>query len=337
MMIYPKTEGEWHALRHKFITSTQAAALCGLGDYQTPYEVGLEKQAKEPPGPLDLGERVAWGQRMQEAIAKGISDEYGVKVRRIRGFAAHPDGLQLGASFDYEVVGIAKDEAGNELVVKDMMLQQMYRDLGPGVLEIKTVDGLIFKKRWHNDEGEVEAPPQIEIQVQHQLECIGTRKWAAIGVLIGGNELQLIIRERDEDFGAHLREVIANFWVDLAKGKLPPVTLPADIEIIRKLYVGTTTGKIYKPETPEEEKELQEWCKNYLASGELAKAHEEARKTLGARILERIGDAEFASIFGYGVKTTTVAETVVKAFTRKPYRRMTIKELAVKPAEESEE
>jgi predicted phage-related endonuclease len=326
MMHYPKSDSDWLALRHKFVSSTESAALFGLGSYQTPYELGLSKQEKEPPASLlDSNERVRWGKRLQEAIAKGISEDYGVKVRRVTGYAEHPD-CRLGASFDYEIVGITQmanptGEGMLEMPVKDPVLQQMYRDLGPGVLEIKNVDRLIYMRQWKSEDEDIEAPPQFEIQVQHQLEAVRTRKWAAIGVLVGGNETLLVLREHDPDFGAQIVEKVNAFWSDLSKGVLPPITLPQDVEIIRRIYLASTPGKLYNGN---QDTELAELCAQYDEAKDLAKTHEDARKSIGAKILMKIGDAERATAPGFTISAGTVSETWVERYLRKPYRNMRI-------------
>lgn len=327
-MHYPKDKTEWLALRHQYVSSTESAALFGLSAYCTPYELGVQKQKKEPPtdDAWTDNARMVWGTRLQEAIARGISVDYGVKIRRVRGYATHP-GCRLGASFDYEIVGVYEptDERGT-VEVKDKSLQEMYQELGPGVLEIKNVDWLVYKKEWKKEEGEIEAPPHIEIQVQHQLEAIG-RKWSAIGVLIGGNDTLLILRDHDAQFGEMIRNKINLFFDNLGKGILPPVTLPHDVEIIRKIYLSSSPGKIYNGM---EDIELRALCEQYKhAAGSEAK-FEEARKSLGAKILMRIGDAELATTVGYRLSAGTVSETVVKSFTKAAYRNLRITALKQK-------
>lgn len=334
-MHYPKTEAEWLALRHQNISSTESAALFGLGSYQTPFELGISKQAKDPPEGLIENERMKWGKRLQEAIAKGLSDDYGVKIRRVTGYAVH-ENCRIGASFDYEIVGIKTDEAGHELKVEDISLQQMYRDLGPGVLEIKNVDRLEFIQNWKKikDDNlgaeqsfELEAPPQFEVQVQHQLEAIGTRKWSTIGVLVGGNQTYLVLREHDPEFGAKIRYKAHEFWANLKEGKLPPVLLPQDVEIIRKIYLSSAKGKVY---AGNEDIELAALAKAYNEAKELRDVHENARKSIAARILMRIQDHEAAVCPGYRIMAGTVSETVIPEHTRKAYRMMRITEVKAK-------
>jgi predicted phage-related endonuclease len=316
-MQYPKTEADWLAMRHLVVSSTESAALFGLSPYLTAFELAIGKK-EALPTLFEQTERMVWGLRLQEAVAKGISEDYGVKVRRVTGFAVHPD-ISLGASFDYEIVGIRTNADGSAVEVKDMMLQQMYRDLGPGVLEVKNVDNYIFRQEWKPDEesGEVEAPAHIEIQVQHQLAAIQTRKWSAVAVLIGGNKAFILLREIDPDFVTQLENKVDGFWTDLGKGVMPPPVLPADVEIIRRIYLGSKPGKVYNGQ---DDTELLQLCQEYETAKDLAKVNEEARKSAGAKILMKIGDAEIALAKGFKISATTVGEALIESYTRKPYR-----------------
>lgn len=326
-MHYPKDRAEWLALRHQYVSSTESAALFGLSAYCTPYELGIQKQSKTPPDDTTgENERMTWGLRLQEAIAKGISEDYGVKIRRVRGYATHPD-CRMGASFDYEIVGVQTEGERSEKKLKpveDHCLQEMYEEMGPGVLEIKNVDWLIFKKDWKKDEGDIEAPAHIEIQVQHQLEAIQTRKWAAIGVLIGGNDTVLLLRDYDPDFGEQIKAKVNGFFESLEKGILPPVTLPQDVAIIRKIYLGSSAGKVYNGS---EDVELGALCEQYAHAASAAKGYDEARQSIAARVLMRISDAEVATAPGFKISAGTVAETVVQSFKKGAYRNLRITRL----------
>lgn len=328
MMHHPKTEQEWLELRHQNVSSTESAALFGFSPYHTPFELAVSKKQEKPPQ-IDQTERMAWGLRLQDAIAKGISEDFGVKVRRVRGYSTI-EGARMGASFDYEVVGIIEqppvtighDETIYAPVrVADPILQQMYADLGPGILEIKNVDRWVFKTEWKQEDGQFEAPAHFEIQVQHQLCCMG-RAWAVIGVLIGGNTTEIIIRERDEPVGQAIRQKVAAFWELLASGGMPPVKLPADVDIIRKLYAVADPGKVYDGTQDEE---LMKLCTEYDFHRTSRDDAEEMRKSVGAQILMKIGSAEKAALSdGYSITANTVGEAEVKAYTRKAYRNLKV-------------
>jgi predicted phage-related endonuclease len=312
---FPKSEQEWLELRHLYVSSTESSALFGLSPYQTPFELAVEKKSPKPNG-IGTNNRMTWGKRLQEAIAKGVSEDYGVKVRRVTGYAVNPN-CNMGASFDYEIVGL-KDEWDDD---NDPMLRQMYKDLGPGVLEIKNVDWLVFKNDWKLEDGQIEAPPHIEIQVQHQLHCI-ERKWGVMGVLVGGNDAQLILRERDQEVGKAIETKVGEFWALIGRGEMPPVKLPEDVDIIRKIYLLAEPGKLLELH---EDAELERWCQDYREVMQLRDANEASRKTIGARILQKIGNAEKVLCKGYSIQANTVGEALIEAYTRKSYRNLTVR------------
>lgn len=323
-MHYPKTEKEWLELRHKYVSSTESSALFGLSPYATAFELAVSKKEPLAEG-IEQTERMTWGLRLQEAIAKGISEDYGVKVRRVRGYATRED-VRMGASFDYEIVGLKEENDFPQAESFDPMLRQMYTDLGPGILEIKNVDYYIFKREWKTEDGQLEAPSHIEIQVQHQLHCIG-RKWGVMGVLVGGNETQLVLREQDPEVGASIEKKVGEFWALIGKDEMPPIKLPEDVDIIRKLYMSATPGKVMDAQG---DAEIEELCRNYKDEAMLRDAHENGRKSCGAKLLLKIGDAEKVLVNGYTISAGTVGETLVEAYTRKSYRNLTVREKKVK-------
>jgi len=314
---HPKDREEWLALRHGFVSSTEVSALFGLSPYVTKFELFHVKRGNKP-SELETNERMEWGLRMEEAIARAIADVYGVKVRKLNAYVSNDSGM--GASFDYEIVGV-KDDATPD----DKVLQEMYRDLGPGILEIKNVDWLVWKRSWSNDEGRMEAPAHIEVQVQAQLHTI-ERSWAAIGVLVGGNSLRLLVRERDPVVGENLERAIRTFWREVKANKVPDIALPQDAELIAYLYNYAEPGKVLdaQSDTPEAQK-IASLVRDYHDQGLLKSAAENKQKAIKAELLTLIGDAErVVCPEGYTVSAGVVAEAEIAAYTRKAYRNVRI-------------
>lgn len=325
MMHYPKSREEWLALRHQHVSSTEVAALFGMSPYSTAFELATIKQG-ELPDEREGNERMSWGLRLQNAIARGIAGDYGVKVRAVNGYSTHSlQHARMGASFDYEIVGITDDAIDDDHII----LRDMWEANGAGILEIKNVDWLVFKQ-WQGDE-QLEAPAHIELQVQHQLACIG-RTWAAIGVLVGGNKLELLVRERDGEVQAAIARKCEKFWADLASGIMPPVELPADAEFIAKLYKYAEPGKVKDSQGDAEMTAILTAYKAASAAESAAKADKDTAK---AKLLMKIGDAEKVLADGFTVSAGVVAETEVPAYTRKAYRnvRVTAKKATKEKAE----
>jgi putative phage-type endonuclease len=323
-MIVPKSRAEWLALRHKYVSSTESAALFGLSPYMTAYELAVQKQCPEPDPDWAGNERMKWGIRLQHAIAKGIAEEYGVKIRALNGYSTHSLGhVKAGASFDYEIVGIVDGEYSGDTILRDL-----YAKHGAGVLEIKNVDGLVFRDQWKSDDG-IEPPAHIEIQVQHQLACIA-RQWAAIGVLVNGNTLHLMTRERDDDVIKAVLTACERFWTDLGKGILPPVELPADAAIISQVYRIAEPGKVI-----DADEEIEALCAEYRAAADRATAAEAEKNTAKAKILMKIGDAERVIGAAFTISAGTVGECEV-SYTRKAYRNVRITAVKAKKSTSKE-
>lgn len=310
---HPATREDWLKLRAGYVSSTESAALFGMSPYLTAFELGLEKS--QLASDFEGNERTVWGTRLQDAIAAGIGQDYGVLVRPQRGYATHPQ-TKMGASFDWEVWGFI-DEPGFS---GDPILRNLFTKYGPGVLEIKNVDSLIYKNEWGDD-----PPAHIDIQVQHQLECI-RYGWAVIGVLVGGNRNEILIRERDAAVGASIVKRITGFWTDLAAGRMPPVTMPEDAATLIRLYKFADPGLLYDGST---DLELGEICAAYNEAGKAEKVAQEAKEVAKAKILQRIGRAEKATLPGFTVSTWMQAEVPV-SYTREAFRgfRVTIKKAA---------
>ena len=321
-LLYPKSREAWLQLRMKHVSSTESAALFGMSPYLTAFELATIKKAETPPAEYEQNERMTWGLRLQRVIAEAIAEDYGVKVRAMNGYATSEG---MGASFDFEVVGVVEGEfSGKET------LRGLYKQHGTGVLEIKNVDGLVFKNDWHEVDGQLEAPAHIEIQVQHQLECV-ERAWAAIGVLVGGNKQVMLYRMRDKDVGDVIRSRVRVFQADLAKGIMPPIELPADAQIIKRIYGFAEPGKVLDAQG---DAEIAALCKEYSEAQQAEKVAKEAKDSAVAKLLMKIGDAEKVIATGYTVSAGVVGETLIEAYTRKAYRNCRI--YVKKPKQEKE-
>ncbi len=231
-------------------------------------------------------------------------------------YATIPD-EKIGASFDFEIVGLRDEWKGPQ-----SELRGFYQQHGPGVLEIKNVDNWIFKQEWHEVEGFLEAPPHIELQVQHQLLCI-ERLWSAIGVLVGGNRQILIVRMRDDDANNAIRAKIARFWANLAQGKMPPVTLPQDAEIIRKLYRYAEPGKILDFQK-DENSAIHMLAQQHLEAVQFKSEAEKLAKGTAANLLMAIQDAEKVLFPDMTVNAGVVKAAHVDAYERAAYRNLRI-------------
>lgn len=272
--ITPDSEEHWLSLRREDVTSTEAAALFGMSPYMTQYELWHVKQGLMP-NVFEDNERIQAGRHLEPAIASLVSERYGVVVEPFKVYARNEH--RAGSSFDYRIVGVTDSP------VDDTRLRVMFEQHGPGVLELKNVDSLAFRRNWQDDE----APGHIEVQLQHQLALAGHHQWGAIVALVGGHTTHAYIRERRQDVGDTIMAAVDDFWRSVEAKTPPPVLYPDDAEVVIALHQ-FSDGSIHDARDDEE---LAALLAEYDALGAQEKAIDERRKVIKATVLDRIGDA----------------------------------------------
>lgn len=331
--IQPDSEEHWLALRTEDLTSTDVAALFGLSPYKTAFELWHEKRAGER-GAFEENERMRWGRRLEATVAQGIAEDQGWVVRPMKEYMRLP-GLRIGASFDFRVLSMRS----GEMTATEIELSHK-RELGPSRfdttddahLEIKCVDFLAFRDGWTIDEGFIEAPPHIELQVQHQMLVSGLRR-AYIGVLVAGNRIEVIERQADDAVHAGILAKAAEFWQSIADGTAPDPVMPDDAEAVIALNQFAEPGKLLDARGDEE---LATLLREYQRYGLDEKLATEQRKVLKAEILVKIGDAEKVLAANGKVSAGIVGPAEV-AYTREAYRNFRFTPTTKKEAQEAAE
>ena len=289
--ITPTSTEHWLSLRVPDVTSTDASALFGMSPYKTRFELYHEKRDAVPIS-IDDNERMETGREIEPVIARLFARRYGVKIRALNSYARIilTEGLGvphgIGASFDYEIVGLADDWTGT-----DATYRTLYEQHGAGLLECKNVDGLVHARNWkrgRTDEGEdaSEAPDHIEVQLQAQLEC-ANRAWGVICPLIGGNRLAPIARTRDAEFGEYLRAEATKFWLEVLAGTPPPAVMPDDAEAIIRLYGHAEPGKLADLR---DDPTAEQLAADYRAALDMENEAKERKAVARAEMLQLLAD-----------------------------------------------
>jgi len=300
--IVPRDEQHWLQLRAEDITSTETPALFGLSPYTTLFELWHRKKDKLVLE-LEPNERMKWGTRLQDAIANGIGLDQGWSIRHMKEYIRDPE-LRMGSSFDFEIETLTPyGENGVGQIAEK------------GLLEIKNVDSLAFRDGWAIEGDDLEAPPHIELQVQHQLAVSG-RKFAYIGALIGGNRVALIKREPDEKIIKEIKRRVASFWLTVVMEQEPKPDFAKDAAFITRLYGYAEPNKVLDARNDEKFTKLMI---KYKEAGDRAKQAEEEKNIAKAELLTLAGDAEKVLGAGFTLSLGIVGEAEV-TYTRKAYR-----------------
>ena len=255
----------WLELRAKDVTSTEAAALFGESPYCGYFELWHRKQ-KELIVEIEDNERMKWGRLLQDTIAGAIAEEQGWKIARKNDYISLPQ-YRLGSSFDFEVELPSGEKA---------------------LLEIKNVDGLVFRNSWRKGVAGVEAPVQIECQLQQEM-LVGGYTRIYLGALVGGNKLVLVERAPSETIQAAIIAKAQQLWASIQAGDEPSPNWIEDAEYIMQLFGKVTPKKVLDARDNPEISELARLEQEFLAARNEAEAQQYGVK---AQIVVQIGDAE---------------------------------------------
>lgn len=302
-IITPKDQAHWLDLRTRDITSTEVSALFGISPYLTEFEL-YHRKKNGFSVPFEETEWIKWGTRLQDAIADGLAKDHGWSIRRMDEYIRDPE-LRMGSSFDFAI-----EES-----------DQVRKEYGApgGILEVKNVGLFAFKDGWIVDGDNIEAPPHIEIQVQHQLAVSG-RAYVVIGALVGGNTPKIIRREPDLVVIKAIRERVAEFWKRVDSNTPPEPNFEKDAKFISRLYGFADPGKIYDASLDEE---IQTLAKKYKEMGDAIKQCDETREAMKAQILMKIGSAEKVTGGAFTISAGMIGPAHVE-YDREGYRSFKI-------------
>ena len=296
--ITPDDEAHWLEMRKQDITSTECAALFGFSPYQTKFELWHTKIGNFE-SQFISNERVEWGRRLEESIAVGAGEEHGWIVEPFKDYGRLPEHY-IGSSFDFRILEPADDA---------------------GLLEVKNLDSRIFREGWILDSGQLEAPPHIELQVQHEMLVSGDDRNTIAG-LVGGNDLKIIRREADYEIQQIILDRVGQFWDSIDAGIEPDPTFPPDSKFIAKLFGFARTGSL---EDMTGDPRILDYCQQYVTVAKEKSAADRLQKELKAKILLYIGDTEKVTANRFTISAGMVGPAHIE-FDRNPFRNFRVSE-----------
>jgi len=185
---------DWLEARKTGVGGSEIAAILGLSQWRTPYEVYLDKRGEAPPQPDN--DAMLWGRLLEPVVRQRYADVTGSEVRMYDGLVRHPKHDWMIANLD----GFTTE---------------------PRVYEGKTArsgDG------W-GEPGSSDIPQPYLLQSQWYMEVSGFAL-ADVAVLIGGSDFRIYTVEADRELQQMLIDAGAEFWARVQRGEPPePVSL----------------------------------------------------------------------------------------------------------------
>lgn len=301
------SEEQWLSLREADITSTMSPALFNASPYLTIFELFHAKRSGVHV-PFHQTERMNKGRKIEQYVAESVAEKLGCEyARKNNDYIRIPD-ERMASSFDWELV-FPSGEVVN--------------------LEIKAVDHFQHKAKWEEDE----APPHIEIQVQHEMECADRYERTIIAACTGIYDFHLIERQRDREMGRNIRLAASTFWAHVDEGVAPKPDFYRDAEVIKALY--PIIGE--QPVDMKEDLELEALLSKFSRLKAELKSNEEEANATKAEIHLRLGATGVAYTDRFKVLTKKVGGSAGKPVTQEmvgtiigakmPYRQLLVTDM----------
>ena len=206
---------DWLQVRRSGIGGSDAAASLGMSPWKSALELWQEKVSGQNQ-PSQENEAMIWGRIMEPVITKEFIRRTGKNVTPMRSMLQATNWPWMLADLD----GLIEDP-----------------QRGAGIFEVKTASA--FKQ---DEWSEAHCPDAYMLQLAHYMAVTGL-SYAVICVLIGGNKLQWITVDRDEELIASLVQLERRFWQHVLTQSPPPVDgSEACAELLSRKYPSSSNA-----------------------------------------------------------------------------------------------
>lgn len=219
-VIQPKDRAAWLNARGKDVTASVVGALFGAHDFVTPYEL------------------------------------WAIKTGRVKQQDIETDAMRRGRLLEPVAVQIIREERPGWIIQHNAAENTYFRDptrrigatpdviaqcpeRGKGVVQIKSVEAGVYRRKWLDEECNPEAPLWIALQAMQEAHLTGAQWAAVMPLVIGfGIEAPLIDIPLDNAPGviAAITERVAEFWQMVAEDREPQIDYARDGALIDRLY-----------------------------------------------------------------------------------------------------
>ena len=182
----------WHEIRSKHIGASEIAALFGMSQFTTRWQLWMEKSGKLPPEDLSGNKAIQAGTFLESGIANWAASKWGMTISKVEEYHVAGDVIGMGATLDYA------DDKGRPVEIK-------WSARGTG---------------WeYSGEDITQAPDNYLLQCQHQMACYGGD--AAWLIALIDNEPRRLLVPRSEEIIESIKSSCVEFWFSI-QGNTPP-------------------------------------------------------------------------------------------------------------------
>ncbi|MEL4069549.1 YqaJ viral recombinase family protein [Ochrobactrum sp. GPK 3] len=221
-----RTSAEWHARRSRDVTASVVGALFGVHEFVTPYALWAYKSGRVEADPEETP-AILRGQLLEPVAVKllrRLRPKWKIKHNTNPGDYWRDSDARLGATPDV----LATDPKR-----------------GRGIVQIKSVEQGVFRRKWLGESDTPEPPFWIAMQAVVEAYLTGS-KWAAVAPIVVGHGIEMPIIEIPLLDGVieRVRARCREFWDQIETGEelIPDYSLDGDL--IERMYAGVEGEEI---------------------------------------------------------------------------------------------
>lgn len=188
------SRAEWLLQRREGIGSSDASAIAGLSNFESPYSLWEQKTGRAPldvPVSPRTEELREWGNRLEPVVLEAVADKLNIHIHK-------PENAYQNIERDWQ-------RANLDGITSDLR-----------ICEWKTANST---QRW---DWIGQIPDHAEIQVHHSAAVTGATH-AIVAGLVGGNDLRIHQIEINQNIVNIITEMEAQFWDCVVRDVPPPV------------------------------------------------------------------------------------------------------------------
>ena len=295
---WPNTSREeWLARRKANVNASEAAGLFGpeIHPYWTPYKLWAAKSGKLPDE--EDNPTLRRGRMFEPVVIDILSEDYpDWKINKAETYI-WDDQTRIGCT-------------------PDVWATRPDQSYGHGVIQIKTVGQFAFKKRWHDENGNVAVPTWVAVQASVEAYLTGA-SWAGVAAMKlgdGGVEVVYIDIPLKPHLIHKIEDLTGELWRRVSANEPFDPDFGRDRKVVFDLYE-EGSGPIIDLTG---DAELGDILSQRAQFKQVEKAGEDAtnqRKILDARIIHKLGNAPSAR---FGSRVVNIKLVKKKAYSVKP-------------------
>ena len=222
-ILTPPNRDAWLALRGATIGASESPALFGVHPWLSAYELHHLKAGTITADLTETGP-MRRGRHLEEVAVKFLQEE-----RPAWAVTANVVG-QEGRFYRNLADGLS--------CTPDAFVTDPER-AGTGIAQIKSVEPMVFRQRWKNEDGQVEVPLYVAVQAVQEAFLTGAT-WAVVCPLVIGFSIEMPILEVPLHAGLveRLKGEAAAFWRGVREGRAPDPDHAKDGALLERMWTG---------------------------------------------------------------------------------------------------